>query len=321
MKYFERFEDYLTPTQDKLFAKLCEKYEGKGGAMKNEFILVRGEAPVMLVAHLDTVHKEPVKNVCISQDGNIWMSPQGIGGDDRCGVYALNTIYERAKVKPWLLFTCNEEIGGIGAKSFCTAHGKGELPDGLDELKCLIEIDRKGKNDAVYYECDNEEFEDYITGKGFITDWGTFTDISLIAPELGVAAVNLSSGYYNAHTQYEYINRKELDATIDRVLEIVDDAAKPDFPCYEYIEADYSASWYGTGYYDWGKYYPSAVSKQHDSGFEYQREYDALLEFHTSKELDKIREELGDAWIEYLFESEFGGSFDEVFGDEEEEEI
>ena len=84
------------------------------------------------------------------------------------------------------------------------------MPTELDALKFLVEIDRKGANDAVYYDCDNPDFEEYITGKGFQTAIGSFSDISLLAPELGVAAVNLSSGYYNAHTLHEFINVNEL---------------------------------------------------------------------------------------------------------------
>ena len=76
----------------------------------------------MLVAHLDTVHDEPVRDICVSADGNILMSPQGIGGDDRCGCFALVKVFQSAQVKPWLLFTCEEEVGGIGAKYFCLAH-------------------------------------------------------------------------------------------------------------------------------------------------------------------------------------------------------
>lgn len=319
----KRLESYLTPTQSKLFKMICEMYGSKATISKGEYILVRGEAPIMLVAHMDTVHKEPVSQICKSKGGNILMSPQGIGGDDRCGVYALNTVYDRAPVKPWLLFTCDEEVGGLGARAFCTAHDKGELPDELDTMKILIEIDRKGSTDAVYYDCDNEEFEDYVTSKGFSTAWGSFSDISLVAPELGVAAVNLSSGYYNAHTLSEYINRKELNATVNKVLSIVEDAAKPDFPFYEYIESEYSYTWDGSGYYDWGCYYPKEITKDATndfSDFAYQREYDALLDLHSKKELDKIRTDMGDAWIEYLFESEFGGTYDEVFCDEEEED-
>ena len=76
---------------------------------KDKFILVCGVAPVMLVAHLDTVHAESVKDICKTDGGNILMSPQGIGGDDRCGVDALNKIYNLSAVKPHLLFTCDEE--------------------------------------------------------------------------------------------------------------------------------------------------------------------------------------------------------------------
>ncbi|MBO6179870.1 MAG: hypothetical protein J6O04_11890 [Selenomonadaceae bacterium] len=46
------------------------------------------------------------------------------------------------------------------------------------------------------------DFKNYITLKGYRTAFGSFSDISVIAPALDVAAVNLSSGYYYAHTLY-----------------------------------------------------------------------------------------------------------------------
>ena len=61
-------------------------------------------------------------------------------------------------------------------------------------------------------------FEAYITGKGFTTAIGSFSDISLIAPELGVAAVNFSSGYYNAHTLHEFIDVNELNDKVFQLL-------------------------------------------------------------------------------------------------------
>ena len=200
----------------------------------------------MLVAHLDTVHAEPVKFICRSADGNIWMSPQGIGGDDRCGVYALATVYEMTDKKPYLLFTCDEEIGGLGAQIFCECHKEKRLPAELDTLKFIVEIDRRGSHDAVYYDCFNPDFEDYIEGKGFTFAHGSFSDISYIAPELNAAAVNLSSGYHNAHTRHEYINRAELENTIEKVCEMVNDAALPNFPRYEYV----SELWYDDTDYD-----------------------------------------------------------------------
>ena len=192
----------------------------------------------MLVAHLDTVHEDPVKTICASEDYNILMSPQGIGGDDRCGVMALLKAYELSEKKPFLLFTCNEEIGGVGAEMFAVEYVAGKLPDELDELKLIIEIDRKGKKDAVYYDCTNAELENYITSKGFKTAFGSFSDISVIAPELGVAAVNLSSGYYNPHTLHEYINLKHLSRTIAKVVEIIGEI--DNLPKFEYVEGKHS---------------------------------------------------------------------------------
>lgn len=253
-----KLEDFIYPTQKALFKKLSRMYHGREWVCKGNFILVRGTAPILLVAHLDTVHEKPVRQICKTADGNILMSPQGIGGDDRCGVYVLVTVFDLAgDNKPWLLFTCNEEIGGLGADAFCKAYRKGKLPPDLDKLKLIVEIDRRGSNDAVYYDCYNLDFENYISGKGFKTASGSFSDISYIAPELGKAAVNLSSGYYNAHTQHEFINRAELEATVEKVCEIVADAALADFPTFEYAEIldreAYEDSFYLLDDFDWSR--------------------------------------------------------------------
>ena len=226
---------FLKGTQETLFKRILKIFGDKAVANDGNFILVPGEVPVMLVAHLDTVHEKVVREIITENDGNILSSPQGIGGDDRCGVYALCKIYETVEKKPYLLFTCNEEIGRQGAQEFCRVHRLGQLPAELDALKFLIEIDRKGANDAVYYNCQNFEFENYISSKGFVTDTGSFSDISNIAPELGVAAVNLSSGYHNAHKLNEYINCNELEHTIERVIKILGEAAQDDFPRYEFL--------------------------------------------------------------------------------------
>lgn len=307
-----RLEDFLMPSQKVLYTKLRRMFKATAISSKGGYILVPGEVPVMLVAHLDTVHKESVKQICKTQNGNILMSPQGIGGDDRCGVFALVKVHRDAEKKPWLLFTCDEEIGGVGARRFCEHHKKGKLPKELDELKALVEIDRKGEHDAVYYDCANDEFEAYITSKGFVTDWGSFSDISEVAPELGVAAVNLSSGYYNAHTLHEYINRNHLNAAIERVMEIVADAAAEDFPKYEYVDswdAGYDAGygWASHGGGGWGSFlrceYSGALKNVPK---EIRDEYERLLDYYTSSELDALREEHGDNVIHSLYKSEFG---------------
>ncbi|MBO4780381.1 MAG: hypothetical protein J5497_07075, partial [Selenomonadaceae bacterium] len=279
-------EDFLLPTQKQLFKRLCKKFKGNTLISKDNFILVHGQAPVLLVAHLDTVHEKPVHDICLSSDRNILMSPQGIGGDDRCGVFALCHIFHAAQVKPWLLFTCNEEVGGLGALKFCQAHKLHQLPNDLDNLKFIIELDCKGRNDAVFYQCDNTDFEDYITSKGFKNAQGSFSDISLIAPELKIAAVNLSSGYHHAHSLHEFINRAELNSTINKVIDIIGDASK--LPRFEYVE-------------DIHHFKPcknisrlNSFPMPRNLPAELHDTYEFLLDFYSVDELETFRAEFGD---------------------------
>ena len=289
-------EDFLRPSQKQLFKRLCKKFKGKTLISKGNFILVKGVAPVMLVAHLDTVHEQSVRDICISADKNILMSPQGIGGDDRCGVFALVKIYQSAQIKPWLLFTCDEEVGGLGAKQFCLAYQRHQLPKELDDLKFLIELDRKGKNDAVFYRCANPDFEAYITGKGFKTAQGSFSDISVIAPELSIAAVNLSCAYYAAHTRHEYINRAELDDTICKVIDIISDVSH--LPRFEYVECIQSI--------EQRKLVPrvESVSLPRRVSASLRDIYKILLDFYSVNELESFRAEYGDQILWQIYNDE-----------------
>lgn len=74
------------------------------------------------------------------------------------------------------------------------------------KLKAIFELDRCGKDDMVFYGCNNPDFENYIEKFGFTFGWGTFSDISVIAPAWKVAAVNLSIGYVGEHMQTEILH-------------------------------------------------------------------------------------------------------------------
>ena len=292
----KNLEDFLRPTQKQLFKRLTKKFKGKTLISKGNFILVHGQAPVMLVAHLDTVHEQPVKDICVSADRNILMSPQGIGGDDRCGVFALVKVYRLSKIKPWLLFCCDEEVGGLGAKQFCLAHQQHQLPKELDDIKFIIELDRKGSRDAVYYRCDNPDFEAYISSKGFKTAQGSFSDISLIAPEFGIAAVNLSCGYYAAHTRHEHINRAELNDTICKVVDIISNATQ--LPRFEYVECIQSVEPRKFVYRDDSVLLPRKVPTN------LRDIYKFLLDFYSASELESFRAEFGDQILWQIYNDE-----------------
>ena len=230
----------------KLFLYNTMKEKGYNPQFRDGFIYAKGELPVMLVAHMDTVHKSVVKEIYVSDCGNI-TSPQGIGGDDRCGIYMITQLMQH---KPYILFTEDEEVGGVGAKKFAAAYDKNEI-EPID-VKYLIELDRKGCNDMVFYECDNEEFEKYIGKFGWDSRYGTYSDICSVAPVIGKAAVNLSSGYYKAHTTEEIINIDDVMTNIKRVRKMIKASKNDEVPSFKYVRSEYNY------YYNYGKQYSSS---------------------------------------------------------------
>ncbi|WP_326975273.1 hypothetical protein [Caproicibacter sp. BJN0012] len=208
------FERILRLPQKELKAALAEElqeqsYEVK---VKNGFLYAPGDLPVLLIAHLDTVHRYPVKHICYSKDGRIVMSPEGIGGDDRAGVYMILKIIEQANCH--VLFCEDEETGGRGAQKF--THSR-ISPD----INYIVELDRRGANDAVFYGCNNPDFTEFVCGFGFQEAYGTFSDISVVAPHLGIAAVNISAGYYNEHRTHEHIDLEQVENNVARIRQMV----------------------------------------------------------------------------------------------------
>ena len=106
-----------------------------------------------------------------------------------------------------------------------------------------------------------------------------------------------------------------------KVVEIVADAAKPDFPQYEYIES-YRFSRYGYGGWgDWGRgTYPLVLEDAPSLKKvteDIRDEYAALLDFYTEGELEALRKEHGDNVIRMLFESELGDYYGDMYDEEE----
>lgn len=205
------------------------------------YVFAQGDFPVLLVAHLDTVHKELVRKIIYDNDMDILSSPQGIGGDDRCGVYMVLEVLKAFNCS--VLFCEDEECGGIGADKFTRT----ELAKTL-EFNYMIEFDRKGSNDAVFYDCANDEFEEFITEEFYKTAWGSFSDISVLAPFFECAAVNLSCGYYNAHTTKEYVVISEMQESIFQACKILAKTTENDR--FAYVDGYKGTAWDDWGYYD-----------------------------------------------------------------------
>lgn len=203
------------------------------------FVYAEGEVPVLLVAHLDTVHAHLPHIIFYNKD--ILSSPNGIGGDDRCGVYMIFEMIKKHKCS--VLFCEDEEVGCVGAEKFIHTNLASDL---IGKFNYIMEFDRRGKNDAVFYDCDNKDFEAFITKEYYKTDMGSFSDISTIAPYLECAAVNLSCGYYNAHTTKEYVVWAEMEKSIEEASKIIA-RTKPEDK-FEYVEALYGKDTWGLGW-------------------------------------------------------------------------
>lgn len=243
------FEEIVRKPQQALKKVLMSELARMGYRTKTKkgFLYAKGSLPVLLVAHMDTVHKEPVKTICYSRDGTIIMSPEGIGGDDRAGVFMILQIIKKHRCH--VLFCEDEETGGVGAEKFAAS-------DIRPDINYMVELDRRGSNDAVFYNCDNPEFTRFVTGFGFKEATGSFSDISIIAPTLKVAAVNISAGYYCEHSRHEYIDLHVVEKNIGLISKMVSSPSEK----FEYIEAVYFwrnlwGGWYYEEMPDFKTYY------------------------------------------------------------------
>lgn len=244
----EKFEKICLMKQHQLKSFLKEQMieNGKEVIESDGFLFVKGSIPILLVAHLDTVHKE-LPNEIVYANGTI-SSPQGIGADDRAGIYMILEILKYHDC--YVLFCEDEESGCIGSGKFCKTELAKEL---AGKFNYLIEIDRMNGKDAVFYECDNSEFEDFITQEYWKTAIGSYTDIVELSPVLEAASVNFSCGYYKQHTKDEYLVLSEMETNIKEICKLIErtDMEKDKYEFVSYCSYKSYYKSYGNPYYDW----------------------------------------------------------------------
>ena len=111
----------LLKGEEKTVMSVCSRYlestYGKHNVFcTQDFVYATGDIPILLVSHLDTVLYEPPKTLYTTKDRNVIMGKKGLGADDRAGVFAILKIL-KAGLRPSVLLTTGEEIGGLGAMS------------------------------------------------------------------------------------------------------------------------------------------------------------------------------------------------------------
>jgi hypothetical protein len=214
---------------------LQSKYEKV--IVKEKYIVAIGNIPIALVAHMDTVFKYPVDNMYYDDRKGVIWSPEGLGADDRAGIFAIIQIL-KSGLRPSVILTTDEENGGIGAAAL--AGKKCPIPN----LKYMIQLDRRGTNDCVFYDCYNPSFIEYVESFGFVERWGSFSDISVLMPAWKICGVNLSVGYEDEHSISETLHIKPLFNTIEKVKNMLKVENIPTF-AYEELKSHWYQSWGG----------------------------------------------------------------------------
>ncbi len=181
-----------------------------------------GTIPVMLVSHMDTVHRLSkdgylAEGLAYHDDGTHLRlfagKGVGLGADDRAGVWGITELLHRG-FRPHVLLTDGEESGAHGARAAAVELKDRVLASGV---RVMVELDRQGDNDCVFYDCGNADTVKWAESFGFRKSHGSFTDISVLMKEWKVSGVNLSVGYYRQHTEWEVLRLDELLRTLSRV--------------------------------------------------------------------------------------------------------
>tara|TARA_Y100001963_G_scaffold131800_1_gene189604 strand:- start:570 stop:1877 length:1308 start_codon:yes stop_codon:yes gene_type:complete len=191
---------------------------------------VEGDKRILLNAHMDTVGSGAPDIIVEHQKnkGTILRSTnnQVIGGDDKCGVFAvLKTINNKAIDTPLSgLLTVSEETGCNGARHAMEHHS-----DRFKDIVFNITIDRNGNTDIITQNSDYKLCSDVM--EKMLNEWGkdfglkscngSISDVSEIVSELNINGINLFAGYYNAHSGKEHVIWEHLMRSLGFIQHIL----------------------------------------------------------------------------------------------------
>ena len=186
-----------------------------------------------VISHTDTVHNIDTINIheemlnnaqgeeklsykAYNDEGN----PTGIGGDDKCGVFAcLTLLQELPNVKA--AFFVSEETGCHGSlkasEEFFENVGYGIQFDAPENWmvteRCFGQ---------VLFDRDSEFFEscDKVLTEGMDNNYmeymvHPYTDVYALRGKFDFSCINFSIGYYNYHTKHEYVVVEDVFNGID----------------------------------------------------------------------------------------------------------
>lgn len=217
-------------------------------------LCVKGEAETYpcLASHIDQVQRNHSKDFEVVSNGNVCFgySPkshqqQGLGADDKNGIFiCLECLkaYDVLKVA----FFVGEESGCVGSSDVNLEFFK--------DCRFVVEPDRRGSSDLITSmfcgDVCSKDFVKAIGAKrfGYKEEEGSVTDVGeLVERGVGISCLNLSCGYYEAHTDEEFTVLPELENCLVFVMRIIEE-------CRDVYPYEYEGRWYGGSSWYGGRY-------------------------------------------------------------------
>lgn len=230
-----------------------------------------------LASHMDQVQHAHSKDfVCVEGEDVVFgYSPksheqQGLGADDKNGIYICLECLKKYDVLK-VAFFVGEETGCVGSRACDLGF--------FSDCRFVIEPDRRGNGDLITSmmcgEVCSKEFINAISpfakAHGYSEEHGSITDVGeLVERYVGISCLNLSCGYYEAHTDHEFTVLSELQNCLELVQEIIEN-------CTDVYPFTYTSLSYGRGY---GRHMPSFRDYNEQLDEEARQDFENILMYH-----------------------------------------
>lgn len=212
----------------KFITEQCSKYRVTQDVHGNIYVEKGHDGTYpCVVAHMDTVHDITTGGLAPIHFGDKvggWniekMEQAGIGGDDKCGVYAAIRCLDALPACKAVFFV-DEERGCRGSRA-C-------VMDFFDDARFVLQADRRGTDDWVENingDLGSSEFQDAVrpirTKYGYKTCmYGMMTDVQALRDRnVGVSVANMSAFYFSPHSSREIIDLSGLEKVTEMMIEI-----------------------------------------------------------------------------------------------------
>lgn len=248
------FEQELSTYVAARLKSLGVKYD----TLNNMLYSITPDTP-LVCAHLDQVRYTPHATRIVLQNGYIYGNGN-LGADDKNGVYIILRLLEKYGNKISFIFSEQEECGG-GIDPILESSDIGGLRYGMV-------IDRRNGTDLIgtLSEYCTRELEDAIlkAAPHLKPTLGAWSDADLISEHL--PCVNISCGYYGAHSEREYTKLNELERAYNTACAIIDHVKGKFEKPQKVWKYDYSSA-YGYNSYTYRKWYMDNEEELWDEPF------------------------------------------------------